>query len=130
MNAEGRAEREVSSRIEGLVGDMKKAENHIDKCDYREERGVELRGNRGEPSIASASERGGDGREVKAVELLEKVLHRDNLNLAYKRVKKNGGSHGIDGMGVDELLPYLREHGESTGSGYGKGSTSRSRLGG
>nr|MDA8238865.1 group II intron reverse transcriptase/maturase [Nitrospiraceae bacterium] len=57
--------------------------------------------------------KGGDGREVNTVSLLDKVLHRDNLNLAYKRVKKNGGSHGIDGMGVDELLPYLREHGES-----------------
>jgi len=45
--------------------------------------------------------------------LLEKVLDRENLNLAYKRVKKNGGSHGVDGMKVDELLPYLRQHGEN-----------------
>ena len=39
-------------------------------------RGVELRGNRGEPSIASASAKGGDGREVNTVELLEKVLQQ------------------------------------------------------
>jgi RNA-directed DNA polymerase len=45
--------------------------------------------------------------------LLEKVLERENLNLAYKRVKKNGGSHGVDGMKVDELLPYLKSHGEN-----------------
>jgi group II intron reverse transcriptase/maturase len=32
--------------------------------------------------------------------------------MAYKRVKKNKGSHGVDGMRVDELLPYLTEHGE------------------
>lgn len=89
---------------------MKRAENH-DKRDYREKTGVELQGKRGEPSIASASANGGDGSEVNAVELLEKVLHRDNLNLAYKRVKKNGGSHGVDGMGVEELLLYLRQHG-------------------
>ncbi len=92
---------------------MKKAEHHANKRDCRDKGGVELRSNRGEPSIAPAYANGEDGREVSTVELLEKVLHRDNLNLAYKRVKKNGGSHGIDGMGVDELLPYLQEHGES-----------------
>lgn len=91
---------------------MKKAGNRANKRDYRDDRGVELRDNRGEPSIAAVLEKGGDGSEVSTVELLEKVLHRDNLNLAYKRVKRNGGSHGIDGMGVGELLPYLREHGE------------------
>lgn len=113
MNAKGRAERKLSSNLKGLAGDMKKAEERANKRACRDYRGVELRSSRGEPSIAPASANGGDGREVNTVELLEKVLHRDNLNLAYKRVKKNGGSHGIDGMGVDELLPYLREHGES-----------------
>ena len=44
--------------------------------------------------------------------LLERILHRDNLNAAYKRVKQNGGAVGIDGMTVEEMLPYLREHGE------------------
>ena len=43
--------------------------------------------------------------------LLEKILHRDNLNRAYKKVKSNKGSCGVDGMCVDELLTYLREHG-------------------
>src|SRR4030065_1182339 len=113
MNAKGRAERKLSSRFYGFASDMKKAENHAHKGDYRDESGVELRCKRGEPSIAPASTKGGDGREVNTAELLERVLHRDNLNLAYKRVKRNGGSHGIDGMEVDELLPYLREHGES-----------------
>src|SRR5690606_35997960 len=37
----------------------------------------------------------------------------DNLNEAFKRVKANKGSHGVDGMGVDELLQYLRDHGET-----------------
>jgi RNA-directed DNA polymerase len=44
--------------------------------------------------------------------LLEKILRRDNLNKAYKQVKKNKGSHGIDGMKVDELLQYLRDNGD------------------
>lgn len=45
--------------------------------------------------------------------LLEKIVSRDNMNEAFKRVKANQGSHGIDGMGVDELLQYLRENGET-----------------
>jgi group II intron reverse transcriptase/maturase len=43
--------------------------------------------------------------------LLERILNPDNLNAAYKRVKKNKGSHGVDGMTVEQLLPYLTEHG-------------------
>lgn len=43
--------------------------------------------------------------------LLEKIVGRDNMNYAYKRVKSNKGAHGIDGMGVDELLQYLKENG-------------------
>ena len=44
--------------------------------------------------------------------LLEKILARDNLNKAFKQVKRNKGAGGIDGMQVDELLPYLRENRE------------------
>ncbi len=42
--------------------------------------------------------------------LLEQILSRYNLNRSYKQVKRNKGAGGIDGMQVDELLPYLREH--------------------
>ena len=45
--------------------------------------------------------------------LLEWILSRDNLNLAYKRVKANKGSHGVDGMKVAELLSFLKQHGEA-----------------
>lgn len=44
--------------------------------------------------------------------LLENVLDRDNLNKAYKRVKANKGASGVDGMTVDEALPWLKEHRE------------------
>ena len=44
--------------------------------------------------------------------LLDLVLRKDNLNKAYKQVKKNKGKCGIDGMQVDELLPFLRENQE------------------
>src|SRR5664280_3135999 len=42
--------------------------------------------------------------------LLEQILAGENLNLAYKQVKRNKGAGGIDGMQVDERLPYLREN--------------------
>lgn len=42
--------------------------------------------------------------------LLKQILSRDNLNGAYKKVKSNRGTGGVDRMSVDELLPYLREH--------------------
>ena len=45
--------------------------------------------------------------------LLELILRKDNLNKAYKQVKSNKGSGGIDGMQVDELLPYLRKNQET-----------------
>ena len=44
--------------------------------------------------------------------LLEQILNRENLNRAYKQVKRNKGAGGMDGMQVDELLPYLKEHKE------------------
>jgi group II intron reverse transcriptase/maturase len=44
--------------------------------------------------------------------LLERILERNNLNQAYKRVKSNKGAGGVDKMSVDELLPYLRENRE------------------
>jgi group II intron reverse transcriptase/maturase len=44
--------------------------------------------------------------------LLGRVLERDNLNRAYKRVKKNRGAAGIDGMTTDKLLEYLKRNGD------------------
>jgi group II intron reverse transcriptase/maturase len=43
--------------------------------------------------------------------LLEKIVDRDTMNNAFKRVKSNKGAHGIDGMGVNELLQHLKENG-------------------
>ena len=46
------------------------------------------------------------------MELLEKILSKDNLNEAYKQVYKNKGASGVDGVTVDELFSYIREHKE------------------
>ena len=44
--------------------------------------------------------------------LLEQIIEANNLNRAYKRVKKNKGAGGVDGMETDELLQHLKDHGE------------------
>ena len=44
--------------------------------------------------------------------MLERILDRRNLNEAYKRVRRNHGSGGVDGMGVEELGAYLAAHKE------------------
>ena len=43
-------------------------------------------------------------------QLMEEVCGRENCLQAYKRVKSNKGSAGIDGMTVGELPGYLKEH--------------------
>ena len=42
---------------------------------------------------------------------LEDIVNPMNLHAAYKKVKANRGSGGVDGMKVDEVLPYLKLHG-------------------
>ena len=49
-------------------------------------------------------------RDSAQPKLLEAILHKDNFNRAYKRVKANKGAPGIDGMTVEEALPWLKEH--------------------
>lgn len=44
-------------------------------------------------------------------DLMALVCERENLRSAVRKVVKNKGSAGIDGMTVDDLTPYLREHG-------------------
>ena len=53
-----------------------------------------------------------ESREADGTDLLERILSRENLNRAYKRVKANKGAPGIDGMTVEDALPWLREHRE------------------
>ena len=49
-------------------------------------------------------------RDSAQPDLLEKILYKDNLNRAYKRVKANKGAPGIDGMTVEEAGVYFREN--------------------
>ena len=50
------------------------------------------------------------GKAYEGERLLEEVLERGNLQAALKRVERNRGAAGVDGMAVGELRPYLKEH--------------------
>jgi RNA-directed DNA polymerase len=43
-------------------------------------------------------------------DVMERIVERGNLVRALKRVRANQGSPGVDGLTVDELPDYLREH--------------------
>lgn len=84
----------------------------LHKEGYLHKNRVELKDNVEVHSISSMSDKGRNNVNECGNDLLERILSRDNMNSAYKRVKANKGSHGIDGMTVDELLQYLKEHGQ------------------
>ena len=44
------------------------------------------------------------------MELLERILTKENLNKAYKKVYQNKGASGIDGITVEEISEYIKEN--------------------
>ena len=46
-------------------------------------------------------------------ELLEKILDKKNMNVAYKRVCSNKGAGGVDDVTTEELGDYIRENWDS-----------------
>jgi RNA-directed DNA polymerase len=54
-------------------------------------------------------------RPARQEQLMEEVCERDNCWQAYKRVKANKGSPGIDDRKVGELWGYLKQHWPSLG---------------
>ena len=85
---------------------MKNAEN-VGSCPQRDSTECE-----GYVGAQSAVQPGNGETAGRSQKLLEAILHRDNLNRAYKRVKANKGAPGVDGMTVEEALPWLKEHGK------------------
>src|SRR6266403_164781 len=57
------------------------------------------------PSVANEPERPADTRRI-----MEEVCERKNLKEALRQVRSNKGSAGVDGMTVDKLGDYLKQH--------------------
>lgn len=85
---------------------MKKAEN-VRSCLQRDSTECE-----GYAGAQSAVQPGSGETAGRSQNLLEAILYRDNMNRAYKRVKANKGAPGVDGMTVEEALPWLKKHGK------------------
>jgi len=49
----------------------------------------------------------------KSNKMIEQVINRRNMHLAYQRVVRNKGSAGVDGMQVTELKRYVKQHREA-----------------
>jgi RNA-directed DNA polymerase len=80
-------------------------QNSLDKGTAGQRREVKL------PLTDQRAEQSPAQDEGKAsAELWDRVWERENLFAALKRVEQNGGAPGIDGMTVEELRPYLKEH--------------------
>jgi RNA-directed DNA polymerase len=83
---------------------------------------IQLRLAFGEETRSEAPQASGEGSETLTAkrisespakqdeQLMEEVCGRENCLQAYKRVKSNKGSPGIDGMTVEQLPGYLKEH--------------------
>lgn len=83
------------------------------KAEYQENLSCPQRGSAEHEGYVGAQSVGGqEGKEQDGADLLERILSRGNLNNAYKRVRANKGAPGIDGMTVEDALPWLREHRE------------------
>jgi RNA-directed DNA polymerase len=64
-----------------------------------------------EPDVVRQAETAREGNAGEKVSMLmEEVCTRENMLAAYRRVVKNGGAAGIDGMAVEELMAFCREH--------------------
>ena len=68
-------------------------------------------------------------RDSAQPKLLEAILYKDNFNRAYKRVKANKGAPGIDGMTIEEALPYLKEHQQELTDRIYRGNVIHSKAG-
>lgn len=66
---------------------------------------------------ASAGKHGGP-----QADLLEQILSRDNMRLAWQRVKANKGAAGMDGMSIDAFPTFARHHWERIRSALEEGT--------
>ncbi len=89
----------------------KKSRTHCSSSGYRQRDSAEHNGYDGALTEKRITENNITDADRKVNGLLEQILDPDNLNKAYKQVKKNKGSHGVDGMTTELLLEYLKSNG-------------------
>lgn len=100
----GRAEHEGGRKLSSSREDRRK-QNALDKGTTEQTKEVKLPGAGQRAEVAPARD-----KEQASTGQWEKIYERENLLMALKRVERNGGAAGIDGMPVGELRPYLKEN--------------------
>jgi RNA-directed DNA polymerase len=88
--------------------DDKRQKNQLVLAFMEEYRGEAPKGLR-EGTESSAAERGTESPAI-TEQLMEEVCGRENCKQALKRVKANKGSAGVDGMTVQQLPEFLKQH--------------------
>ncbi|OPY59428.1 MAG: Group II intron-encoded protein LtrA [Pelotomaculum sp. PtaU1.Bin035] len=87
----------------------KQRQQKILKGSCLQEEAVNPRGIEGVPSFSPAQTRE-TTREESSTYLMEQVVERNNMFQALHRVKSNKGAPGIDGMTIESLGPFLKDH--------------------
>lgn len=86
---------------------MKGRKQKISEDSYQENNRAELEGYFGVQTFMRITENNITNFNESEFGLLEQILSPTNLNLAYKKVKSNKGSGGVDKMEVESLKDYL-----------------------
>lgn len=81
--------------------------------DSLQENNAEHEGNAGVYASSKITENNNTNRYAVEERLLEKIVDKGNFRVALKRVIANKGTHGVDGMKVDELRTYLNDNWET-----------------
>lgn len=84
------------------------AEDHDNKRDARGE--VAGRNPGGNPEGASSPPSDGNSLIDETEQLIERMIERENLKAAWRRVRSNKGAPGVDGRGFAETETRIREH--------------------
>jgi len=85
----------------------RKQKTSITIGDYRKKDRAELKGYSGVQTFMGITENNITNFNESNYGLLEQILSPTNLNLAFKKVKANKGSGGVDKMEVESLKDYL-----------------------
>ena len=73
---------------------------------------MELRGYAEAPDCEKMAENNATDTDEQMNRLLDTIMSKENLYEAYKWAVSNKSAGGVDGMQVNELQSYLKQHGE------------------
>ena len=107
---------------------INKSRIHCENNGYRQRDNAEHEGYDGALTEKRITENNITNADSRGDRILEQILAAENLNKAYKQVKKKNGTHGVDRMKVENLLQYLKDNGNELREIIRKGKYSPSPV--